>query len=167
MRIKCVETWTDDTELPLLVLTTNSHYGSFRDPDAWCNISHQAGGHACIQFQRDCIILPIKDSAYRGIKELTDKWLDSCVGLFGGPTLSVANEYSSDLARLGLKCEYSYRDMMEAVYPFDTNPGSLRLLTDHPIPDDLDELLLFKSDLEKVFGIVGRWQAYILGQNCD
>jgi len=57
--------------------------------------------------------------------------------------------------------------MIEGVYPFDTTVESLRLLTDYPIPDDLDELLVFKSDLDKVFGIVGRWQAYILGENCD
>lgn len=167
MRIKCVTTWDNSVKLPMLVLTTNSPYGSFRDPDAWCSITHQGGGHACIQFQRDCIVLPIKESAYRGIRELTDKWIDSCVGLLGGPTLSTANEYSNDLKMIGLGCEYSYRGMMEAVYPFDTTPESLRLLTDHPIPDDLDDFLLFKSDLEKVFGIVGRWQAYILGQNCD
>ena len=167
MQIKRVTTWDDDIKLPLLVLTTNSPYGSFRDPDAWCNIEHQGGGHACLQFNRDCIILPIRDIVYRGVRELTDKWLDSCVGLFGGPPLSAANDYSNDLKRIGLSCEFSYRSMMEGVYPFDTTPESLRLLTDRPLPDDLDDLLVFKSDLEKVFGIVGRWQAYILGENCD
>lgn len=167
MEIKRVSTWDDDIKLPLLVLTTGSPYGDFRDPDAWRNIEHQGGGYACTKFQKDCIILPIKDTAYRGIRELTDKWLDSCVGLFGGPTLSVANDYSSDLKNLGLSCELSYHDMMEGVYPFDTTVESLRLLTDHPLPDDLDDLLVFKSDLEKAFGIIGRWRAYILGENCD
>ena len=167
MQIKRVATWDNDIKLPLLILTTNSPYGSYRDPDLWCNIEHQGGGYACTQFQRDCIILPIKDAAYRGIRELTDKWLDSCVGLLGGPKLSDANDYSNDLKRMGLSCEFSYRGMMEGVYPFDTSVESLRLLTDHPLPDDLDDLLVFKSDLEKVFGIVGRWQAYILGENCD
>ena len=167
MQIKRVTTWDDDIKLPLLVLTTSSPYGSFRDPSLWCNIEHQGGGYACTQFRRDCIILPIKDVAYRGIKELADKWLDSCVGLLGGPKLSDANDYSNDLKRLGLSCEFSYRGMIEGVYPFDTTVESLRLLTDHSLPDDLDDLLVFKSDLEKVFGIVGRWQAYILGENCD
>jgi len=167
MQIKCVKTWDDGIKLPLLVLTTNSPYGSFRDPYLWCSIEHQGGGYACTQFQRDCIILPIKDLAYRGVRELTDKWLDSCIGLAGGPTLSDANDYSKDLKGLGLSCEFSYRNMIEGVYPFDTSVESLRLLTDHPLPDDLDDLLVFKSDLEKVFGTVNRWQAYILGENCD
>jgi hypothetical protein len=167
VQIERIATWSEDLKLPILVLTTNSPYGSFRDPTAWRLIEHQAGGHACMQFQKDCMILPIKDSAYRGIRELTDKWLDSCVGMMGGPALSTANEYSADLAKLGLTCEFSYRSMMEAVYPFDTTVESLRLLTDHSLPADLDDLLVFKSDLEKIFGIVGRWQAYILGQNCD
>lgn len=167
MQIKRVTTRDDDIKLPMLVLTTDSPYGSFRDPAAWCNIEHQGGGYACMKFQKDCIILPINSTAYRGIRELTDKWLDSCVGLLGGPTLSVANDYSKDLQGLGLSCEISYHKMMEGVYPFDTSAESLRLLTDHPLPDDLDDLLVFKSDLEKAFGIIGRWQAYILGDNCD
>lgn len=167
MHARRVLTWDEGIKLPILVLTTSSPYGSFRDPDAWCSILHEAGGHACIQFQKDCIILPIKDSAYRGIRELTDKWLDSCVGVFGGPTLSAANQYSGDLQQIGLACEVSYNRMMEAVYPFDTTVSALRSLTDYDLPDDLDDLLVFKSDLEKMFGILGRWQAYILGENCD
>lgn len=167
MTIKKVATWNAENDLPLLILATDSRYGQPRDPDLWVEISHQAGGHACIHFQKQCIILPIKDSAYPGIKGLTDKWLDSCVGVFGGPTLSTANEYSKDLARIGLSCESSYKQMLEAVYPFDTTVAVLRSLTDHPVPDDLDDLLVFESDLQKMFGIVGRWQAYILGQNCD
>lgn len=164
---KTLKTWDDGVELPVLVLTAVGGYGAPRDPDAWVEIEHQGGGHACTQFKRTCILLPIKDSAYKGIRDLTDKWLDSCVGLMGGPNLSDANEYSADLRKLGLSCEMSYRHMMEAVYPFDVTAESLRLLTDHPIPDDLDELLIFGSDLEKVFGILNRWQGYILGENCD
>lgn len=167
MEIKKVTTWDEVISLPILVLTTASGYGRPRDPDAWCEIEHQAGGYACSQFRHNCIILPIKPDAVRGVTALTDKWLNSCVGLLGGPRLSDANEYSADLEHLGLTCEFSYMHMMEAVYPFDTSPAALRKLTDFPLPDDLDDLLVFESEMEKVFGLLGRWQAYILGENCD
>ena len=167
MEIKKLTTWDDDAKLPLLVLTTKSRRGDFANPEIWCEIKHQGGGHACIEFKKNCIILPIKDSAYRGIRELTDKWLDSCVGIWGCPTLQVANEYSKDLTSLGLTCDVSYSEMMEGVYPFDTTPETLRKLTDFSLPDELDDLLIFESDLARMFGVLGRWQAYILGENCD
>jgi hypothetical protein len=151
----------------MLVLTTQSEYGDPANPEIWQEITHQAGGFACISFVRRCIVLPIKDSAYRGIRELTDKWEDSCVGLMGVPTLRDANSYNQDLEKLGLSCDLSYKDMMEGVYPFDTTVESLRKLTDFSLPDNLDDLLIFESDFSRMFGIVGRWQAYILGENCD
>lgn len=167
MAIKRITTWDENGKLPLLILTTNGRYGNQKNPDDWCEIEHQGGGYACTQFKQECIILPIKDSVFRDVVDLTDKWIDSCVGMTGGPSLSAANQYSEDLKQLGLSCEISYRLMMEGVYPFDTSAATLRTLTDYPLPDDLDELLVFKSDLEKAFGILSRWQAYILGENCD
>lgn len=167
MLIKRITTWDDEIELPLLVLTVNNGYGEFRDPDAWRMIEHQVGGHACMQFKQSCIILPLRETVRMPVLNLTKKWLNSCVGLMGAPTLSTANEYSSDLARLGLTCEWSYHDMKEGLYPIDTTAASLRDLTDSPLPDDLDDLLVFQSDMEKAFGSLGRWQAYILGENCD
>lgn len=167
MSIRKIATWDDGVSLPMLVLTPRSSYGEPKDADAWHIVEHQGGGHACAQFRQECIILPIKDNVFASVVDLTDKWIDSCVGLFGGPTLSAANQYSEDLKVLGLKCETSYMRMMEAVYPFDTTVEALRTLTDYPLPDDLDDLLLFKSDMEKMLGIIDRWQAYILGENCD
>ena len=162
-----ITTWDEGIKLPLLVLTTKSEHGRLANPEAWCEIKHQGGGHACINFEKRCIILPIKDSAYRKIRELTDKWLDSCVGIWGGPTLRDANSYNEDLQSLGLSCEICYGEMMEGVYPFDTSVEALRKITDFPLPEDLDDLLVFESDLSRMFGIIGRWQAYILGENCD
>lgn len=167
MDLKKVKTWDEGVKLPLLILSTSSRYGEVANPDLWQEIHHQGGGHACISFERRCIVLPIKDSVYRGVREITDKWLDSCVGLFGGPALRDANEYNEDLSAIGLTCESSYREMIEGVYPFDTSVETLRKLTDFPLPDDLDDLLVFESDLARMFGILGRWQAYFLGENCD
>ena len=162
-----MKTWDEGIKLPLLILTTSSRHGELANPEIWQEIVHQGGGHACISFERRCIVLPIKDSAYCGIREITDKWLDSCIGLFGGPALRDANEYNEDLKAIGLTCEHSYREMIEGVYPFDTSVESLRSLTDFSLPDDLDDLLVFESVFSRMLGMVGRWQAYILGENCD
>lgn len=161
------ETWAEDIGLPMLVLATQSPYGTPRDPELWSPIKHQGGGHACAQFRRDCIILPIRAEMLDLARDLTEKWLDSCVGGLGSPALRDVNEYSSDLQKLGLTCETSYSSLMEGVYPFDATAESLRRMTDAPVPDSLDDLLVFESELSRMFGIIGRWEAYILGENCD
>lgn len=167
MESKTLKTWDDGVKLPLLILSAKTQHGKPANPEMWQTLKHQGAGNACRDFERWCIILPIKDTAYRGIRDLTDKWLDSCVGAWGVPKLSDANEYSDDLKKLGLSCEICYDEMMEGVYPFDTSVETLRKLTDFPIPDKLDDLLVFESDFSRMFGILGRWQAYILGENCD
>ena len=161
------ETWTLDLGLPVLVLASQSSYGVPRDPEQWTEISHQGGGYACAQFKRDCIVLPIREEMLPRIRELTEKWLDSCVGGLGNPALRDVNEYSADLQKLDLTCETCYSNLMEGVYPFDATVESLRRVTSAAIPDSLDDLLVFESEFTRMFGIVNRWEAYILGENCD
>jgi hypothetical protein len=56
---------------------------------------------------------------------------------------------------------------MEGVYPFDFSIDVLRQLTSVALPDDLDELAEFDTPLERAFGSINAWRAYILGENSD
>jgi len=165
MSLKKIDTWDIDGDLPVLVITSRN--GEPLEPDKWTSLTHQGGGHACTSFKRDCIILPIREEMYKKIQQLASKWLGTDVGAFGGPCLDDVNDYSKDLALLGLSCNVTYKEMMEAVYPFDLTRGSLQMLTAAELPEDLDDLLTFNSDFDKLFGSFFRWEAFILGENCD
>ena len=165
MNLKKINTWDIDGGLPVLIITAKS--GDPLEPSRWVRLLHQGGGHACSSFERDCIILPIKESMYKKVQQLADKWLDSEVGFWGGPCLTDAVDYNKDLELLGLTCNVTYKEMMEAVYPFDLMRGALQILTDAELPEDLDDLLSFDSDFNKMLGSICRWEAFILGENCD
>lgn len=167
MQTATAEIWAEDFGLPLLVLTARTADGKYRNPDLLQEIRHQGGGYSCTQFKKTCIVLPIRQDALPLVSALAGKWLNSCAGGFDAPTLRDANEYSSDLSALGLTCETCYTGFSEGIYPFDTSAAALRKLTDFELPEDLDDLLVFEPEHSRMFGIIGRWQAYILGENCD
>lgn len=164
MSLRRRTTWDEDISLPILIITPYS--GKPKNPDEWSHIVHQGAGHACQSFEADCIILPIKDEMLDAVTTLTQKWLDTDAGCFG-VTLREINEYSDDLAKLGLTCNVAYTDFVEGIYPFDCTPENLRKVTNVAIPEALDDLLDFDTDLSRLFGSIGRWSAYILGENCD
>ena len=163
MSLRQVHTW--DTKLPLLIIKRSS--GRFRDPSMWSHIVHQGAGIGCTRFDVDAIILPIKPEMVGPITELTQRWYDTNVGSFGRPTLRDINQYDADLRVLGLSCNVAYEDFMEGVYPFDFSVDVLRQLTTVALPDDLDDLVEFDTPLERAFGCLNAWSAYILGENSD
>jgi hypothetical protein len=57
--------------------------------------------------------------------------------------------------------------MEEGVYPIDVDVRQLRALVEEDLPDDLDSLLTFESDLRRAIGMVGRWKCFILAENSD
>lgn len=156
--------WAEDIGLPLLIITP--HNGKPKDPGRWTLIEHQGAGHGCHNFKSNCIILPIKPQMQAAVLDLTQKWLDSDAGAFI-MTLREINEYADDLQKMGLSCNLSYSNFVEGIYPFDCTIENLRKLTDAELPDDLDDLITFESEMGRLFGSLNRWSAYILGENCD
>jgi len=164
MSARKLNTWDLPEGLPVLVLAARS--GDPKDPDRWVELTHQGAGHACVSFSRSCLLLPIRVEMLPRIKDLTQKWFSSDLGAFS-VSLASLNEYNSDLADLGLSCEVSYPALMEGVYPFDIVPGALQSLTPVDLPDDLDELLASSDDILWRLRSFDRWEAFILGENCD
>lgn len=156
--------WAEDLHLPMLIISP--YNGQPKHPERWTLIEHQGSGVGCHNFKAHCIILPIKPEMRQPIADLARKWLDSNAGVFG-VTLKEINEYEADLQKMGLTCNSSYAEFVEAIYPFDCTIENLRKVTDAELPDDLDELLSFENEWNRALGSIKRWNAYILGENCD
>lgn len=164
MSLEKSPTWAEDIGLPLLIITSSN--GAPKTPERWTSIEHQGAGHGCHNFKANCIILPVKPEMLPAVTDLTQKWLDSDAGAFI-MTLRDINEYAADLEKMGLSCNLSYASFVEGIYPFDCTIENLRKLTDAELPDDLDDLLTFESEMGRLLGCLNRWSAYILGENCD
>jgi hypothetical protein len=164
MSVRKLNTWDLPAGLPVLILAASS--GDPKDPDRWAELTHQGAGHACTNFSRFCLLLPIRSEMLPRVKALTQKWFSSDLGAFS-VSLTSLNEYSKDLSGLGLSCDVSYSALMEGVYPFDTVPGALQSLTPVDLPADLDELLVSRDDIFWKLRSFDRWEAFILGENSD
>jgi hypothetical protein len=103
----------------------------------------------------------------RGLQEIERKWLDSNVGVFGGPTIEQINDYERDLQRLfGASANGSHRDFAEALYPIDLEHLP-KIAADCPDLEKLDEWIEWGSGWERSIGCLGRFKAYVLGRNSD
>lgn len=132
------------------------------------NIAHQTSGLGCGQFYiTGTLLQPKSPEVLRGLQEIERKWLDSNVGVFGGASLENLNDYERDLQRLfGASANRSHGDFFEALYPVDLEHLP-KIAADCPDLENLDEFIEWGSGWERSLGCVGRFKAYILGQNSD
>jgi hypothetical protein len=165
---------------PQIVLGIKHHYSSFSSdypPRAYTfkasapkfrHIAHQTSGLGCGQFYVTGTLLEPKSvEVLRGMKEIEAKWLDSNAGVFGGATLQQINDYERDLQRLfGASANRSHGDFCEALYPIDIEHLS-KIASNCPDLETLDEWIEWDSGLSRAMGSIGRWSAYILGENSD
>ena len=168
--------YAKDDELPMLFLgmRIESDY-EMRDKSflrhpvlKWRRICHQTAGIGCHQHYLWGARLPPRNtSVERKMRVLSDKWLDSNVGAFGA-SLDDVNDYRNDARSLfGVDCNHEYMHFEEGIYPLECTGQSIARMTSVELPESLDSLLRFKSRMGVMFGMIGRWKLYVLGQNCD
>ena len=165
-------------DLPLLVLAVKCHpeWGSkscvgvprheFKPGRTFVDLQHQTSGHACHQVYLQATILKPREP--EKLRLIESKWLDSDAGCFG-VGLDTILEYRAQLKELyGLDCNGCYQDFEEGVYPIDCSPEALKKLCEDEFPEDLDDLIKFgDGPFERMCGCIGRWNIYVLGENCD
>jgi hypothetical protein len=157
--------------LPMLVLAIREHAGyphdwNFREPERWSRVVHQTAGHACHQHYMWAMELEPNRAARTLMAELNHDVRLENLGLFGVP-LDEVLYYRGRIQEFGLDCNGSYPDLEEAIYPIDCSVEVVRQVSDTPVPDDLDELIAWRDNRERLPGSIGRWRLYILTQNSD
>ncbi|MBD3249637.1 hypothetical protein GF336_06345 [Candidatus Woesearchaeota archaeon] len=156
-----------DSDLPKLVLAVHDSY-NFRKKEDWKYVVHQTAGHGCHNIYMLAREIRPRKNIKEKIQEISDTWLDSCWGMSRSPMLDDLLEYRKQLNNLlGVDCSFSYNRLEEGIYPIDCDEKSIKKLTSEKLPKDLDNLIGWKDNLEKCMGIIGRWNIYILGENCD
>lgn len=133
----------------------------------WVEFKHQTAGLACHQHTIVGILLSPRPKVREILGNLSREWLDSNAGWWSN-SLNVINEYEAWLqSRLGVSCENSYGLLEEGLYPIDATSESLKKLTTTKLPADLDDLIKWPSDMDRVCGSLGRWKLFCIGDNCD
>jgi hypothetical protein len=133
------------------------------------HIFHQTAGIACHHVDMDAIVLTPKPRVFAAMQLIEKHWFESCAGAFG-TSLDELNMYRMQLKTLvhpDLDCNQSYTHMEEGIYPVDVDVRLLRELVEEDLPDDLDSMLTFESDLRRCIGMVGRWKCFMLAENSD
>jgi len=152
---------------PFSCFINKIHKYNFTDERGWLDIVHDTAGNAINKHYMTGTILKPKTETGEGIKQINNSWLDTNCGVWG-VTLEEILEYKKQLNELlEVDCNISYIDFEEGIYPIDCSVENIRKLAFDEVPDKLDELIKWKSDLEKFAGVVDRWNLYILGQNSD
>jgi hypothetical protein len=137
----------------------------FKEPERFLQIVHKAAGHACHRHLMHALPLVPTALGWEIMRELENRYLDSCVGMWGS-RLSEVVSYCDFLKVYKLDCEYVYEDFMEAIYPIDATSENLKALTTTSLPTDLDDLF---DKSEGLFRLpwINQARIYILGSNCD
>jgi hypothetical protein len=159
----------EERELPVLFLALDPkqdwEHSEAGKKFKWEYIQHQCAGHACGQEYYYGIRLRPRDNTRTVL--LTEKWLDSEVGCLGTSLKDVV-KYSDELKNLfSVDCDGCFKEFQEAVYPVDCTTENLKKLCYDDLPEDLDDLLVFRNSMSSLCGCIGRWRLYILGPNCD
>ncbi len=160
--------------LPRLVLaiTAYEYGGEFRDyrfkpVRMFLPIAHQTAGHGCHQHYLYGTVLTPREEVAAAMQVINDHWLDTDCGCLG-VSLDEVLAYRQQLQTLlHADCNRTYRDFEEGIYPIDYTPQTLSSLQTDVFPPDLDELIEWKDRLNRTAGLIGRWQVFILGENCD
>jgi len=169
--------YLNQTEFPVLILgieydgwmmkeKSEIKY-NFAEGREWKKIAHQTAGLSCHQhYIIGTVLKPKNVDVYKKMNILTKKWSNSDCGTFG-VSLNELNEYRDDIKTLfGLDCNNCYRYFEEGIYPIDCTQEALEALTKENLPKDLDNLAIWEKDLDKILGCIGRWNLWILGENC-
>lgn len=72
-------------------------------------------------------------------------------------------EYESILLQVGLSCNRSCKNLENGYYPIDFDKDIVKRLFVDEMPDDLDDLINFENNTDRLGGIIGRWRCAILG----
>lgn len=133
----------------------------------WHHILHQTSGHACGTLDVVCTFLTPRPEVIPVIHEIDRTWYDSDLGAWATPLNDVIKYRQIINEKLGVDCNRSYADLEEAAYPIDCSKENIKKLCIDELPDDLETLLKFDTDLDRIMGMINRWNLYIIGENCD
>jgi len=158
-------------DLPVLVLAITQSLDffqtfNFKPTRKWLKIQHQTAGYACHQVYMDATILEPREPEKLHI--LNREYSDSCINMWG-LTLDCATAYRQRIIDLfGVDCNETFRYLEEGIYPIDASKENLKKLCKDRLPKCLNNLVDWQGNsIGKFCGIIGRWQVYILGDNCD
>ena len=166
-----------DGDFPVLVLGITISKSFPRDfkgkPEKeWKHIAHQTGGHSCHQKYVFGTIVDVPTDIEQKMADLHGVYYDSQISQYC--TLGHLKHYERMLSAIfddKASCDWSYYNFEEGFYPIDYSRDTLAALATPEymatMPDDLDDLLIWESDLDKFCGCLGRWGLYILGENSD
>lgn len=171
MKAKDIEAKYHEFVEPRLILaikprTTPSNF-ELDDSREWHHILHQTSGHACGTLDVICTFLEPRPNVLAVMNEIDRTWYDTDLGAWSTPLDDVVKYRQILNEKLGVDCNRSYADLEEAVYPIDCSIENLRKLCIDQLPDDLESLLKFDRELDRMMGMIDRWKIYIIGENCD
>lgn len=146
--------------------TTPSNF-ELDDSREWHHILHQTSGHACGTLDVVCTFLEPRPNVLAVMNEIDRTWYDTDLGAWSTPLDDVVKYRQILNEKLGVDCNRSYTELEEAVYPIDCSAENLRKLCVDQLPDDLESLLKFDRELDRMMGMIDRWKIYIIGENCD
>lgn len=139
----------------------------FKPCREWKKVMHQTAGTACHHVAIIGTVLSPRPEIAAKLKELSDVWFATNAGALG-PTLDELFNYRNFLReQLGVDCNSGYNAFEEGVYPIDCTSENLKALVSDELPDDLDKLLVFRSEIDAMCGFIGRWKLWLLGPNSD
>jgi len=124
----------DFLELAIFLAFTESVPPLANDLEWWA-IDHQAGGHATCCFSFIGTRLTPNPDLYQMLRQIArDRWYAKSGNLYTGRVSArYICEYSGDLNKIGLDCDFSYPHLMESVYPIDAIQDNLdRIALDAP-----------------------------------
>jgi hypothetical protein len=159
-----------ELDKPILVLALDAEK-QFKEPKfkngyKFEKIAHQCAGLGCHHRYFYIYRLEFKNNkVLENALNLHNLYFGTSLGCLG-PTLDDLVEYRKHLkSLLGVDCKYSWSDAEEAIYPIDID--WYRHLTKTKLPFNLDDILVFDTEWEKLCGSVNRWNLLILGENSD
>ena len=153
----------------ILAIKVREAPGNFEldDRREWHRILHQTSGHACGTLDVICTFLEPHPNVSVVMNEIDRTWYDTDLGAWSTPLNDVIKYRQILNEKLGVDCNRSYDELEEAVYPIDCSPENLKKLCVDDLPEDLESLLKFDRDLDRMMGMINRWKIYIIGENCD
>lgn len=135
--------------------------------DRWIRICWQGSGHGCSHTYIQGLLLEPNPETLNKMWKLSHDYVNSCLGAFG-LSFNDISEYRGRIQKdFKADCQYSYRHLSEAVYPMDYDPEVLWRMTAGTFPKDPDDMINWKDALGQLYGLIGRWNIFILGENCD
>ncbi len=153
----------------ILAIKVREAPGNFEldDRREWHRILHQTSGHACGTLDVICTFLEPRPNVSVVMNEIDRTWYDTDLGAWSTPLNDVIKYRQILNEKLGVDCNRSYDELEEAVYPIDCSSENLKKLCVDDLPEDLESLLKFDRDLDRMMGMINRWKIYIIGENCD